>query len=701
MAGANSNIQMTELDFNTIKSNLKKFLQSQDTLKDYNYDGSALSNLLDILAYNTQYNAYYLNMVANEMFLDSAVQRSSVVSHAKLLNYIPKSSIAPSAQIRLVVNQVTDASLTLPKFTRFISEAIDGVNYTFVTTDSYTVNVVGNEATYDELDIKQGLPATLTFTVDSTANPKYLFEIPDAGVDTTTLSVTVQQSGTNTYTESYSSATNFLTLTPSSKAFFVQENMNGYYDIYFGDGILGKKLSDGNVVNVSYIITKGTAAAGANNFVLMDSVGGYANTTINPMVSASQGGDRESTTSIRLQAPKSYSAQGRAVSKEDYITLIQQNQLGYSFDAVNVWGGELNDPPVYGQVFVCLKPTGLYNLTLTYAQKQKIVEDVLKPISVMTVVPTIVDPDYTYIQMTVNVVYNPKNTVLTSSQIKSLTETAIRSLGERSLNTFESTFVMSDFNAVIKNIDASIIASEISINLQKKFYPNLINSSNYTLDFNTPLKKGVLLTGISSTPAMQFRNPISLSTIIDGVYLEEVTTYTGGVESISVLNPGFGYQYAPTVTILGDGTGATAVATIGTSGSIDGTITKITITNSGSGYTSAIAVITPQDGDTSGRLGAAFVNLEGRYGTLRTYYNASTSTSVKTILNSSAGTIDYTSGILNLTSFNPYGVNDDLGQLTVSVIPTSTIISSTYNKIITIDPYDSGAVIVNVTAMNK
>jgi hypothetical protein len=177
MAGANSQIQMTDLDFNTIKNNLKTFLQSQDTLKDYNYEGSALSVLLDILAYNTQYNAYYLNMVANEMFLDSAIQRSSVISQAKLLNYIPKSASAPKALINFVVNQVTDASLTLPRFTSFMSEAIDGINYNFVTTDSTTVGVYNNVATFPSVNIKQGIPSSLSFVVDSTANPKYKFNI--------------------------------------------------------------------------------------------------------------------------------------------------------------------------------------------------------------------------------------------------------------------------------------------------------------------------------------------------------------------------------------------------------------------------------------------------------------------------------------------------------------------------------------------
>ena len=690
MAGANSNIQVTELDFNNIKSSLRTFLQSQDVLKDYNYEGSALSSLLDILAYNTQYNAYYLNMVANEMFLDSSLQRSSVVSHAKLLNYVPKSALAPTSQIRLSVNQVTDSSLTLPKFTRFISEAIDGVNYTFVTTDTNTVNVVNNTATFDDLHIKQGLPATLTFTVDSINNPKYLFEIPDQGVDTTTLSVTVQQSGSNSSSEAYSTATNFLTLTPDSKVYFLQENLKGNYEIYFGDDILGKKLSDGNVVIITYVITKGTASAGSNNFVLMDSVGGYANNVITPLVSATQGGNKESIESIKFQAPKSYSAQGRAVSKNDYITLIQQNELGYSFDAVNVWGGEENIPPVYGQVFVCLKPTGSYLLTDT--QKRDIVTEVIKPISVLTVSPTIVDPDYTYIKVNATVVYNPTKTSYSSSQLNQIITSSIRTFGNDTLNTFNSTFLGSQLTSTIQVADPSITTSELKIQLQKKFNPDLTVSKTYSLNFNTPLQKGILLSGINSSPAIQQRNPTTLTEIIQGIYIEEVPSTSGGIASVSIVNPGFNYTYVPTITIYGDGTGATAEAVINTSGRI----TKINVTNPGIGYTSAVVTVTPNAYDTTGLNGAAAAILEGQFGTLRSYYY--NSNNVKTIFNGNVGTVDYVNGIVTLVNFNPYQIDNPLGQLTISVVPTSTIVNSSYNKIITIDEYDSNAVNVSLIA---
>jgi hypothetical protein len=690
MAGANSNIQITDLDFNDIKTNLKNYLKSQNALKDYNFEGSALSVLLDILSYNTQYNAYYLNMVANEMFLDSAIQRESVVSLAKLLNYTPKSSIAPEATINVLVNQVTDASLTLPKNTQFLSENIDGVNYNFVTTDATTVAVSGQQALFSNVSIKQGIVGNISYEVDSATNPTYTFSVPDENVDTTTLLVSVQQSSSNTTSEIYTKASDVLLLSGDSTVYFLQESVNGLYEINFGDGILGKQLVDGNIVNMSYLITNGSAAAGANSFINMDAIGGFSNVAITSVQAASYGQNKESISSIKFQAPKSFSAQKRAVTKEDYITAIQQNTLGYSFDAVNVWGGQENDTPIYGQVFVCLKPAGSYNLT--QLQKQKLIQDVIKPISVLTVTPTIVDPDYTYLQLTVNVLYDPTKTNLTSSQIKTNVKNAIANLATSQLNTFNSTFNITNFNNAVNNVSPAIITNEISLQVQKKFFPILTVPTTYNLYYGSSLKRGMFQSGISTSPSLQFRDPDNLTTIISGVQIEEVPSSTGGIDSISIINPGFGYQSAPTIEILGDGVGATAEAVIAATG----TLKSINITNKGSGYTSAIVKITPKSNDTTGQLGAAIANLEGRYGTLRSYYN--NNENVKVILNGSVGTVDYNLGVITLENFNPYGVQNDLGQLTVSANPTTSIISSTYNRIITVDPFDPNSIIVNVTS---
>ena len=688
MAGENSNIQITDLDFNTIKTNLKRYLQSQTTLQDYNYEGSALSTLLDVLAYNTQYQAYYLNMVANEMFLDSALQRSSVVSHAKLLNYTPQSAAAPRAQIDLVMNNVTTSSLTLPKFTSFLSEAIDGVSYRFVTLNSTTQNtdLANNTVTFNDLVIKQGEPVTLSFTYDSAANPTAIFELPDTNVDTTTISVVVQQSTSNTSSQVFTLVDDYLALNGTTKAFFLQEATNGFYQIYFGDGILGEALTDGNVVSVSYIITSGTAATDANNFVLMDTISGFSSSTITPVQAATQGAERESIESIKYTAPKSYAAQGRAVTKEDYIFLIQNNSGIFPIDAVNVWGGEENDPPVYGVVFVAIKPSGGY--LLTPSQKSIIEEQIIKPISVLTVQPRIIDVDYNYLVINSNILYDTKLTTLTSSQLQTQVLTAIQGFATDTLNTFNSTFQLSTLISTVQSVSPSFITNDASIALQKRLVPSLTSSTTYTLKYGTSLKKDIFGKSISVTPTFQVIDVDNNSVVRDSVYLEETPSSTTFVESISISNPGFGYTSTPTVTILGDGTGATARATV-----VNGQVDSITMIDVGVNYTQAIVQITSTDGN--GSLASAVAVLAGNKGTLRTYYFEN---NVKKILNANAGTVDYAQGIVTLIDFNPSAINNPLGVLGVQAVPTSTIVSSARDKIITLDNTDLNAINISIVA---
>ena len=687
MATANSGLQITNLDFGDIKASLKTFLSQQDTLKDYNFDGSALSVLVDLLAYNTQYNAYYLNMVANEMFLDSAIQRGSVVSHAKLLNYIPQSAVAPKATIHITVNGVTTSTLTLPKFTPFISEAIDNVNYTFLTTDSTTVNVTSNTATFNDIVISQGIASSYSFTYNSTTNPKQLFEIPDSNIDTSTLIVSVQESSTNTASVTYNLSTNYIDLTPSSTVYFLEEGMNGKYNIYFGDGLIGKSLVNGNIINLTYITTSGTLAFGANSFTAMQSIGGFSNTVVSSISLATQGSDKETIASIKYTAPKAYAAQGRAVTKEDYIYLIQNNSSNLPIDSVSVWGGEENNPPVYGQIFCAVKPSGGYTLTPT--QKEKLISEVIKPISVLTVTPTILDPDYTYAKITTNVLYDPKKTTLTGGQIKSQVTAKINQFSADTLNTFNSVFKLPELISYIQTADTSIVTNECTIRLQKKFYPKLNSRATYTFDFGVPLKRNYYNAGLNSSPDFSQTDASAISGVREGIYFEEVPTTTGGIATVNIINQGFGYTKIPTVTITGDGEGATAYAVLAS-----GRVNSIVVTNPGYNYTEAFVTITPQEGDTSGALAYASPVLEGVEGTLRTYYYLN---NVKTILNSNAGTIDYSTGKVTLIDFSPLTVNNDLGRFTISVVPDSTIVSSTYNKIIATDNFDPEAITVNVS----
>ena len=687
---SNTTVSMAGLDFVDIKHSLSNFLSQQAVFKDYNFAGSGLSVLLDVLALNTQYNAYYLNMVANEMFLDTALQRSSVVSQAKLLGYTPQSAVAPTAIIDLVVHGVTDTSLTLDKYTQFVSRAINGVNYTFLTEDATSNNTVSGTVTFSNVMLKQGVHNKYSFVVDTVANPNLMFDIPDANIDVSSLLVTIQQSNTNTYKQVFEISANYLTLDGTSMVYFMQEGSSGNYQIYFGDGVLGKALTTGNIINVDYISTHGKSAQGANNFTLMQPLGGYANTSVFPIAEATNGSAHESISSIKFQAPKAFSAQGRAVTKDDYITAIQQNKLGITFDAVSVWGGEENDVPVYGKVFISLKPAGAYNITDT--QKNMIISRVINPISVMTVKPTIVDPDYTYIMLTADVLYSPGKTSLTSQQLQLGCVDAIGLCAANTLNTFNSTFSSHGFSMCVIDTDPSIISDDISIKIQKKIYPNLTVGQNYTLNFDTSLSKGILSSGVTSSPSMKFVDPTSYSNIINGVFIEEVPVMSNGVDSILMINPGMQYTAAPLVKILGDGTGATAHAILSGNGSVH----SIVIDSAGIGYTSAIVSFTNQSNDTTGKLAVGVVSLQGALGTLRTYYI--NSDLVKTVLNANAGTIDYVNGVVQLNNFAPVGVDNVFGDLKITVNPVSTIISSTFNRIITIDPFDPSAITVNIVA---
>lgn len=691
MAVANSSITISELDFDNIKNSLKSYLKDKPQFKDYNFEGSTISTLLDVLAYNTHYNAFYLNMVSNEMFLDTALKRSSVVSHAKLMNYTPRSAICSKATVDITFTGVQGSSFTIPKYTKFYSESIDGINYPFVTLDSANATVINNTATFTNIVLSQGQPLSFSFIVDLTSNPTTTFKISDANIDLSTLNVRVYENQQSTAFQIYNSVDSYLTLNSNSQVYFIQESLDGYYEIYFGDGVLGKKLTTSNVVVIEYVSTQSVVVNQVKKFTLSDRLlSNYNNCIINCTIPASGGTVRESIDSIKYQAPKSFSSQGRAVTKEDYISAIQQNKFGYSFDAVNVWGGEENDNPVYGQVFVSMKPTGGYLLTDT--QKNKLITDVIKPISVMTVQPTIVDPDYTYVKLNINVLYNPKLTTLTPQQIQNAVISLVQSFGESTLNTFNSTFMVSELNSLIKSADPSIITNEISVKLQKKFYPNLNVPTSYNFYFRTELQKGLFYDNVSSYPGLQFRDKINYSNLIDGIALEELPSQTVGVESISILNPGFGYQYPPTVTISGDGTGATAEAILSSTGSIK----SINVLTAGTGYTSAIVKITPLPNDTTGKLASAVVQLQGRYGTLRLFYN--NTENGKTVYDSSIGSIDYAQGIISLNSFNPVSVDDPLGQLIITATPSSSIFSSTYNSIITLDPLDQNAITVNVIA---
>lgn len=684
MSGKNANIQLTALDFDLIKKNLKTYLSSQAVLKDANYEGSVLSILLDILSYNTYYNGYYLNMIANELFLDTASKRQSVVSIAKLLGYTPDSIHSCIGIINFTIHGLNVPDFTLPKNTKFLSEQINNKYYTFVTKDDYYGSVENSSITFENVELIEGEPSSIRTIYRKIQNPKCSFLIPDTNVDLNTLAVYVQNSTIDPTITIYNKKEYFNSLDSESLVYFIEENSDGYYEVIFGDGILGKELHDGNVVVLNYIVSSGTSSVGARKFKLIDSLDAtYTTTSITLINSAFGGKEKQSIDSIKYSAPKYFSAQNRAVTYQDYITALINNKENFSFDSVNVWGGQDNDPPVYGKAFLSMKPTGGY--TLTQAQKELIVQKIIKPINILTVEPTIVDPDYVFLKVVTDVVYDPTKTLLTPNVLARKIKTAIFTFANESLNSFNSVFSYPDLMYAIQNADPSILTNETKITLQKQFLPNFEVPMNFSINFGCPLEKGILSAGISSSPGMSFYDKTNSVTLIEGVYLEEIPSSSGGIDSITITNKGYGYTSIPTITITGDGEGGNAHAVV-----VNGSIRNIVIDDPGRYYTTAKISIS----GGGGKLGSAIASAVGKYGTLQLiYYNKKHE---KVVLNSSVGKIDYTTGIVTLDSFNPVDVNNPLGQLTISAKPKTNIIYSKLNTLLTIDPFNTTSVVVKV-----
>ena len=684
MAGANSNIKLVGTDFDQIKGNILAYLRDQNILKDADYTGSALSTLLDILAYNTHYNSYYLNMAVNEMFLDTAIKRSSVVSHAKLLGYSPKSYSCPSATVSVSITGLQSSSFVIPKFSRFISEKIDEENYSFITDKEYFVSTdINGDATINNVVIKEGRSVTYTFSYNSVTNPSSSFVLPDENIDISTIQVIVQRSSTNQSVEVFRNHQDSLSITPETNAYFIEENYDGKFKIYFGNGIIGKSLTDGNIVLVTYLTTEGNSANKAANFSLIDTPQEvYTSLTVETLFEASLGSEKESTESIRYLAPKVFSSQGRAVTVNDYKALIKRNSSAFPIDVINVWSGEENDPPVYGKIFVCIKPS--FGYSLTQNQKTLIIEDVIKPISVMTVSTEIVDVDYTFVKFEASVLVDKNKTLLSDQEIRARVVQDIKSYASQNLNSFDSTIYIPNYISSVNQLDSSILTNEQKVYLQKRIYPIYQLANSYKLNFGVPIKKDIFGSSISFGSSVKYRDPGSNDIIREEVFLEQTPSNFSSIESIEVTNEGFNYTSAPAVTILGDGEGATAEAIVE-----NGKLKSIVLTNAGKNYTQALVTIT----GGNGLLATAKPILSGQSGILRTYYYIE---GVKTILNSNIGSVDYLNGIVILDNFSPISVNNTSGTLSINIIPETNIINSKKNSLLTLDESDNSSITVNV-----
>jgi hypothetical protein len=477
---ANGKLSVSELDFNLIKTNLKTFLQSQSTFQDYDFEGSGLSILLDVLSYNTHYMAYLANMSTNELYLDSADIRNNIVSLAKMLGYTPNSPRAPRASINMVVNDGSGTSITMTKGTTF-SSVVDGVDYQYVTNEDITTTPADGVYTFKDVTLYEGTLVKFKYTVDST-DVDQKFIIPNANADTSTLKVSVQTSSTNSALQNFTLASGYSGVTSTSKVYFIQEGSEGRYEVYFGDGVTGDKLEDGNIVILEYIVTNKEDSNGASVFALQGSVGGFTDVSITTNSNSQGGAEAETDESIKFNAPLNFAAQERAVTTTDYETLVKQiypNAL-----SVSSWGGEDDETPRYGIVKIAIKAAS--GSTLTNQTKLDIVNG-LKKYNVASVKPEIIDPQTTSVLLTSNIKFDAKSTTKSATTLKSDIIDSITNYNTTTLQKFDGVFRHSKLTGLIDDTDNSILSNITTVKMRKSFTPTINSATKYDIFFRNAL----------------------------------------------------------------------------------------------------------------------------------------------------------------------------------------------------------------------
>ena len=577
-------LQVTELDFDDIKANLKTYMKNQTEFSDYNFEGSALSTLIDLLAYNTHYLGMNANMALNEAYLDTATIRSSVVSHAKTLGYTPRSARAPVAYLNVTINNSSLLSATVAKGTKFTT-TVDGDQYAFVVNDAVTTIPVNGVLRFSNLPVYEGTLVTAKYTVDS-SNIEKQYLLTDNRADTTTLRVSVQNSAADLTTTTYTLATDISQVTATSNVYFLQEVDGGKFEVYFGDNVVGKAPTDGNIVILEYVVTNKSSANGAKVFA-GTSVAGETNITIATASAAVGGAEPETIQSIKYNAPLDFASQGRAVTTDDYKVIIPK--VYADTQAIQVWGGEDNDPPIFGQVFVSIKTTS--GINLTQAQKDTIAAS-LDRYNIASVRPTIVDPEIVKIKLNTSFKFNSNQTTKTSSSLETLIRTTISNYNASDLEKFDGIFRFSKLSRLIDATDPSILSNITTVRMQKTFTPTLNAATKYELKFSNQL-------------------------------------------------------YHPHA-----------------------------------GHNSAMGGITSSTGfNISGQSGEFFMDDDGN-GNVRAYSLVGGTT--RTYLDTSIGSIDYTTGLITLDSLNVTASSETAG-ITITVIPNSNDIVPVRNQLLEID----------------
>ena len=500
-----TNLNVTELDFADIKNNLKNFLKQQTEFNDYDFEGSGLNVLLDVLAYNTHYNALNAHYSLNESFLDSAQIRGNVVTRAKLLGYTPRSVLSPRATVNIVVTKPNSGTiptvLELTKGTK-LNTVVSGEEFQFVVLNTQQATLSGSTWTFNNVTIVEGTTRELKYRVDNDIENQK-FQLSDYDADTSTLRVRVQANEESTAFDVYTKFETLKGVDSTSKVYYLQENPSGYYEVYFGDGVTGFKPTNNNIVTIDYVTTKGIESNGANSFTMVDDIGTFDNIAVSLVTAAAGGAEEETMESIRFNAPLTFISQNRAVTADDYAAIIKKEFS--NIDSISTWGGEDNDPPDYGRVYVCIKP--LLAETLTTAEKTSITGAILKGKNVVSITPQIVDPNFTYLELDVSFKYNPNLTDRSSVDLQSVVRDTITDYNFNNLNKFDGVFRHSQLTRNIDNSDPAILNTTVRPRMFQNITPVNNALNNFSLSFSSPFfQSGNSTSFLISSSAFKINN---------------------------------------------------------------------------------------------------------------------------------------------------------------------------------------------------
>lgn len=482
---ATKRIKVNSLDFDAIKGNFKNYLQGQSTFQDYDFEGSSLNILLDVLAYNTHYNNIHTNLAVNEMFIDSATKRSSVVSIAKMLGYVPNSAKCATALVNATITAPTynPDVITLPAGQPFLT-SIDGVSYTFYNTSDVTTVATGGSYTFNDIDLIEGIPLTYSYHIQDGTN----YIVPNENVDISTLVVKIRDTADDDTYVVYTPAESMTELDSATKSFFIKELDDGVYQIYFGDGVIGFKPTDGNYLTLEYYVSSLDNPNGANAFSYAGTALLGSGLTVVSQSAALGGSTPEDIESIKFNAPRLFAAQNRAVTTEDYKTLIYKNYP--QAESIVVWGGEDNDPPIYGKTFICVKPTDSDALTNT--QKDFIINNIIAPKSIVSITPEFIDAEYFNVQIDITAYYNSKISAKTPTQLETLIRNVILDYDDIYLKKFDGILRYSQLVGLIDNADQAIVNNTTKILVRRAFTPRYNLSSEYKLNMINPIFRSTI-----------------------------------------------------------------------------------------------------------------------------------------------------------------------------------------------------------------